>query len=230
MLVFSDLGVFSLKKNQFVVPALLLGIAVIARAQGGAPAAAPAKIGIIHVQAAILQTKDGQKAAADLKAKFAPKQAELEKKQAAIEGLREQMQRGSATMSDEAKAKIARDIDANTKSLTRDNEDLQTDVEQEEGKIFNDLGSKLYQIVEKYAKDNGYSIIIDVSSQQTPVWWAADSINITAEITSLYDKAHPATSAATPAPKPAAATPAPAPKPAGAAPSTPAPAATPKKQ
>jgi outer membrane protein len=230
MLVFSDLGVFSLKKNQFVVPALLLGIAVIARAQGGAPAAGPTKIGIIHVQAAILQTKDGQKAAADLKAKFAPKQAELEKKQAAIEGLREQMQRGSATMSDEAKAKIARDIDANTKSLTRDNEDLQTDVEQEEGKIFNDLGSKLYQIVEKFAKDNGYSMIIDVSSQQTPVWWAADSINITAEITSLYDKAHPGTSAAAPAqaPKPAAA--APAPKPAVAAPSTPLPSAPPKKQ
>ncbi len=216
-----------MKKNQFVVPALLLAIAVLARAQG---AAAPTKIGIIHVQAAILQTKDGQKAAADLKAKFAPKQAELEKKQAAIEGLREQMQKGSATMSDEAKQKIARDIDANTKSLTRDNEDLQADVEQEEGKIFNDLGSKLYAIVEKYAKDNAYSMIIDVSSQQTPVWWAADSINITAEITSLYDKAHPAGAASAPAPaRPAgttpAATPPPAPRPATAAPSAP-----PKKQ
>ena len=222
MLVFRHLGVFSLKKNHFVVPALLLGIAVLARAQG----AAPTKIGIIHVQAAILQTKDGQKAAADLKAKFAPKQAELEKKQAAIEGLREQMQKGSATMSDEAKQKIARDIDANTKSLTRDNEDLQADVEQEEGKIFNDLGSKLYAVVEKYAKDNAYSMIIDVSSQQTPVWWAADSINITAEITSLYDKAHPGGAASAPVPaaaRPAgtapAGTPAPAPRP--AAPSAP---------
>ena len=216
-----------MKKNHFVVPALLLGIAVLARAQG----AAPTKIGIIHVQAAILQTKDGQKAAADLKSKFAPKQADLEKKQAAIEVLREQMQKGSATMSDDAKAKIARDIDANTKSLTRDNEDLQADVEQEEGKIFNDLGSKLYAIVEKYAKDNGYSMIIDVSSQQTPVWWAADSINITAEITSLYDKAHPSTSAAAPAAAPApgarpAAT-APAARPPAAAPAAP---AAPKKQ
>jgi outer membrane protein len=210
-----------LKKNQFVISALLLGIAAIARAQG-APAP-PAKIGIIHVQAAILQTKDGQKAAADLKTKFAPRQAELEKKQAAIEGLREQMQKGSATMSDEAKAKIARDIDANTKALTRDNEDLQTDVEQEEGRIFNDLGSKLYQIVEKFAKENGYSMIIDVSSQQTPVWWAADSINITSEITSLYDKAHASGSAAAPAA-------APAPRPAAPAATPTAPPAAPKKQ
>lgn len=215
-----------MKKNHYVIPALLLGIAVLARAQG----AASAKIGIIHVQAAILQTKDGQKAVADLKAKFAPKQADLEKKQAAIEGLRDQMQKGSATMSDEAKAKIARDIDANTKSLTRDNEDLQADVEQEEGKIFNELGSKLYAIVEKFAKENGYSMIIDVSSQQTPVWWAADSINITAEITSLYDKAHPSSAAATPSAKPPVAAPSAAPTP--AAPRAPAttPAAPPKKQ
>jgi len=218
-----------LKKNQFMVSALLLGLAVLARAEG----AAPTKIGIIHVQAAILQTKDGQKAAADLKAKFTPKQAELEKKQAAIEALREQMQKGSATMSDEAKAKIARDIDANTKSLTRDNEDLQADVEQEEGKIFNELGSKLYAIVEKFAKDNGYSMIIDVSNQQTPVWWAADSINITSEVTALYDKAHPQTAGATPAPaaKPPAAAPASHPATtAPAAPAAPSAPAAPKKQ
>ena len=207
-------------KKKIIVPALLMGIAVLARAQG----AAPTKIGIIHVQAAILQTKDGQKAAADLKAKFAPRQAELEKKQAAIEALREQMQKGSATMSDDAKAKLARDIDANTKALMRDNEDLQADVEQEEGRIFNDLGSKLYAVVEKYATDNGFTLIIDVSNQQTPVWWASPSSNITTEITALYDKAHPATAGAAPAQtsKPAAApTAAPTVRPPSAAPTAP---------
>ena len=63
-------------------------------------------------------------------------------------------------------------------------------MEQEEGKIFNELGSKLYAIVEKYAKDNGYTMIIDVSGQQQPVWWASDSINITNEVVALYDKAN----------------------------------------
>jgi outer membrane protein len=96
-------------------------------------------------------------------------------------------------------------------------------MEQEEGKIFNELGSKLYAIVEKYAKDNGYTMIIDVSGQQQPVWWASDSINITNDVVALYDKASPggATTGAA-APK------APAP---GAAPvRPPAPPAAPKKQ
>ncbi|MBV8906069.1 MAG: OmpH family outer membrane protein, partial [Acidobacteriia bacterium] len=83
-------------------------------------------------------------------------------------------------------------------------------------------------LVEKYAKDNGYSMIIDVSQQNQPVWWASDSINITNEVISLYDKANPgaATSSATKPTAPSATTPAPAARP--AAPATP-PAAT-KKQ
>jgi outer membrane protein len=204
MLVFSHLGVSSLKKNLFVLPALLLAVTVLVHAQ----AAAPLKIGIIHVQAAILGTKDGQKAAAELNAKIAPRKSELEKKQAAIEALQEQLRKGSATMSEDAKSRIMRDIDSNTKALNRDNEDAQADIEQEESKIFNDLGAKLYAVVEKYAKDNGFSMILDVSAQQQPVWWASDSINITTEVVALYDKAHPAgaasVTAAPAAPRPAA--------------------------
>jgi outer membrane protein len=58
-----------LKKNFVVFPALVLGMAVMASAQ------TPAKVAIIHVQNAILQTKDGQKAATELQARFAPKKA-----------------------------------------------------------------------------------------------------------------------------------------------------------
>jgi outer membrane protein len=207
-----------LKKNLFVLPALLLAVTVLVHAQG----AAPVKIGIIHVQAAILGTKDGQKAAADLNAKIAPRKSELEKKKAAIDALQEQLRKGSATMSEDAKNRIMRDIDSNTKALNRDNEDAQADIEQEESKIFNDLGAKLYAIVEKYAKDNGFSMILDVSGQQQPVWWASDSINITTEVVALYDKANPGGGAgvtAAPAPRPAA----PAPRPAVPAATPPAP-------
>ena len=68
-MVFSHLGVLSLKKNFVVFPALVLGMAAMAHAQ------APTKVAIIHVQNAILQTKDGQKAASELQGRFAPKKA-----------------------------------------------------------------------------------------------------------------------------------------------------------
>ena len=227
MLVFSDLGVLSLNKN-FVISALAFGAALAAHAQ----AQAPAKIGVIQVQEAILSTKDGQKAANDLQAKFAPRKAELEKKQGDITGLQDQLKRGSATMSDDAKNKLVHDIDAKTTALKRDSEDFDTDVQEEEGKLMQQLGQKVMKVVDKYALDNGFAVIFDVSNPQTPVLWRATATDITADIIALYDKANPLAATAAPAatsaptPRPAAPTAAPA-RPAGAAPAPAAPA--PKK-
>src|SRR5664279_1413684 len=214
MVVFSHLGVFSLKKNFVVFPALVLGMAAMAHAQ------TPAKVAIIHVQNAILQTKDGQKAASELQGRFAPKKAALDKKQADIAALQDTLRKGSATMSEDAKAKLMRDIDTNNKSLQRDTEDAQADLDQEQGKIMQELGSKVMAVLEKYATGNGYALVLDVSNPQTPVLWASQTIDITADIVKLYDQANPGTG--TTAAKP----------PAGAAPvaprpTTPAPAAPP---
>jgi outer membrane protein len=194
-----------LKKNFVVFPALVLGMAAMVHAQ------VPTKVAIIHVQNAILQTKDGQKAAGDLQGRFAPKKADLDKKQADIASLQDQLRKGSATMSEEAKAKLMRDIDANNKSLQRDTEDAQADLDQEQGKIMQELGNKVMAVLEKYATANGYAIVLDVSNPQTPVLWAASAIDITNDIVKLYDQANPGTGA--PAKTPGAASPA-APKPA----------------
>jgi outer membrane protein len=211
---------------------MALGLAAMASAQ----AAAPTKVAIISVQQAILQTKDGQTASAALQAKFMPKRQQLEKKQSDIVNLQDQMKKGSATMSDEAKSKLARDIDSNQKSLQRDSEDFDADVQQEEGKIMQDLGQKMMDVIIKYATQNGFSMVLDVSSQQTPVLWADPSADITTEIIKLYDQAHPGTGGATapaatkPAGNPPAATPRPAANPPAAAPRPPAAPPASKKQ
>jgi outer membrane protein len=199
-----NLGVFSLKKNFVVFPALVLGIAAMAHAQ------APTKVAIIHVQNAILSTKDGQKAANELSARFAPKKSELEKKQTDITGLQDQLRKGSATLSEEAKAKLMRDIDSGNKSLQRETEDAQADLDQEQGKVMQELGNKVMAVIEKYATQNGFALVLDVSNPQTPVLWAASAIDITNDIVKLYDQANPGTGATTPATKPAGAAPPPA--------------------
>jgi len=210
-----------LKKNFVVFPALVLGMAAMAYAQ------APAKVAIIHVQNAILQTKDGQKAAGDLQARFAPKKADLDKKQADIATLQDTLRKGSATMSEDAKAKLMRDIDANNKSLQRDTEDAQAYLDAEQGKIMQELGNKVMAVLEKFATANGYSLVLDVSNPQTPVLWASQTIDITSDIVKLYDQANPGTGAA----KPAVGAPTTARPPAPAtAPSTTPPAPAPKKK
>ena len=191
-----------MKKNFVVVPTLVLGMAAMVHAQ------TPTKVAIIHVQNAILQTKDGQKAAGELQGRFAPKKADLDKKQADIASLQDQLRKGSATMSEDAKAKLMRDIDANNKSLQRDTEDAQADLDQEQGKIMQELGSKVMAVLEKFATANGYALVLDVSNPQTPVLWAASAIDITSDIVKLYDQANPG--GATTSAKPGAAGTAPA--------------------
>jgi outer membrane protein len=171
----------------------MLGMAAWTQAQ--TPAKAPLKVATVHVQNAILQTKDGQKAAQDMQTKFLPKRTELEKKNADITAIQAQMRAGSATMSDAAKAKLQRDYDNNTKELKRSSDDFDAEVQQEENKIMNDLGQKLMDVIIKYSTQNSIAMVVDVSNQQSPVLWADPAIDITNEIIKLYDQAHPVAAA-----------------------------------
>jgi len=90
--------------------------------------------------------------------------------------------------------------------LNRDTEDAQADFEQDQNRILQELGQRMMVVIGKYARDNGYALILDVSSPQTPVLYAANGIDITSDIVALYDKNTPTD--ATP-PKPAAAPPKP---------------------
>jgi outer membrane protein len=85
--------------------------------------------------------------------------------------------------------------------------------------MYNALASKVYEVVAKYATDQGYTLVVDVSEQQSPVLWAADSTNITAPIIAAYNA-----KSGVPAPPPAAAPAAQGPKPPAVkkAPATPA--------
>jgi outer membrane protein len=104
------------------------------------------------------------------------------------------------------KQKLMADIDQMKKAFSRDVEDAQADLDQENGRVMNNLGNRMLALLDKYAKDNGYAIIIDVSNPQTsPVLFASSAIDVTQDMVKLFDTtpaATPATSApATGAPR-----------------------------
>jgi outer membrane protein len=209
----------------------------LAQAPAAAPAAVsapPTKVAVIQIQAALAATKEGQKAAADLEVKLSPRKKDLDGKQAEIKELQERLQRGGNTLSDSAKEDLTRNIDTKTKSYNRQLEDAQAELEQEQQKVVGALGQKMMAVIDKYAQQNGFAIVLDVSSQNTPVLYASNTVDITKDVIDLYDKtvftptAAPAPGAARPGAAPAAR---PAAPPATAAPKTAAPpAAAPAKK
>jgi outer membrane protein len=159
----------------------------------------PTKIGVIDLQSVIIKTKDGEKAAAALKAKFAPKQSELEKKQTDIAALQTQLRNGQNTMSDENKQKLMREIDSRSNLLKRDTEDANADLEQDQQRAMGELVPKIISVLNKYATENGFAVVLDISSQQTPVLFASNTIELTRAIIDAYDKSSPLANPSKPA-------------------------------
>ena len=102
--------------------------------------------------------------------------------------MQDQLNKGSNTLSDTAKNDLYKNIEAKKKSLQREVEDAQADLEADQQKLLQQLGQKILAVIEKYSRDNGYTMVVDVSSPQTPVLYASPSIDITKEIIELYDK------------------------------------------
>ena len=148
----------------------------------------PTKVGVISIQGAIVGTKDGQKASQELDSKFAPKKKEFDTRQSEVAQLQDQYNKGGSVMAEDKRNQLARDIDEKKKRLERDMQDAEEDLKGEQQKLLQGLGQRMMVVIEKYAKDNGYTMILDVSNPNTPVLYASSAIDITQDIVSLYDK------------------------------------------
>jgi outer membrane protein len=187
--------------------------------QAAAGAASGTKIGSINIRQAIVTTAEGKQASAELQSQFAAQQNELEALNKQINDLRQQLAANATTWGDEQKARVAAQGQRLTAKFDRQNTALQEDVNAAQGEVVDRIGRKMMDVIERYARENGFVAIFEYPAQTTSVVYASTNIDITAEIIKLYDQAYPAKGGAAPATKPPASTPKPA---------TPPPATTPK--
>ena len=203
--------------NRSLVLALSLATAMAAGAQlpaPAAPAAAPAgptKIAVIAFKAAVAQTNEGQRDFADVEKKFMPRENQLKALNDDVETLTKQLQTQGATLNDAERASRAKTIDEKKKKLERDATDARTDFQQEVGEMYNTLASKVYDVMSSYAQQAGFTLVLDVSDQQSPVLFATQNTDISKAVIDAYNvksgvPAPPAAAAGTQA-KPAAAKP-----------------------
>jgi outer membrane protein len=173
---------------------------------------------VINIQAAIASTAEGKQAAAELQSQFTPRMNDLQNLQKQIEDVRNRLQTGQSTLSDEEKGRLTRQGDQLTRTYQRKQQELQDDTNDAQQEVVNRIGRKIVDVLNKYSKDQGYAVVLDDSSQQTPVIYAANQIDVTQDIIRLYDQSYPVKNAGGTAPSSA---PKAAPRPAPATPSAP---------
>ena len=186
-----------MKHSVALVLTLASGIALTAAAQtpttpdAAAPAsvapAGPAKIAVIAFQVAVAQTNEGQRGFADLQKKYQPKQTQLKALNDEIDNLTKQLQASGDKLSDAERAARAKTIDDKKKQLDRSAEDAQNDMQNEMQELYSSLASKVYDVLNDYAKQHGFTLILDVAQQQSPVLYATESTNITKVIIDAYN-------------------------------------------
>ena len=151
-----------------------------------APAQTVAKVAIINLQRAIVETADIKKTQVELEAKYRPRTAEMEKLQKDLQDIQAQMQSGRVSQQGEqeltARGKLRQ------RELQRLQEDLQADVDRERNEILQKAGQRMSEVVRKIADEKGLDLVVDVANTV----FFRPAIDITKEAVVAYDKTYPA--------------------------------------
>lgn len=194
--------------------ACLIGTAASwAQAAPAAGAAAPAAtkpVAIINLRGAIGSTAEGKQASAELQSQFAPRSAEIDNMTKQISDLQSKLQAGQGKLSQEEEARLTGEGQRLTQRLDRRRNDFQEDASAAQQEVLERIGRKMVDVLDRFARENGYSVVLDTSGQNSPILYASNQVDVTQDIIRLYDQAYPVKAGATPAAKPAASTPKPA--------------------
>ena len=160
-------------------------LAVLALTALGASAQ---RIAVIDMQGAILQTKDGQQAAAELRKKYDPVQQSLTKRGQDLQAKQADYQKSVATMSPEAKTAAERDMQQLETTLQRDSDDAKNDAQADQNKMLQPILQKLQAVLDKYAAEKKITMIVDLSSRPNNLLFASADSNITNDVIALYNQ------------------------------------------
>ena len=167
------------------------------------PQAIPAKIALVAFEQAVFATNEGQKSVQDIQAKYKPKKDQIDTLSQEVESLKKQLQSAPATLSDAERATRLKTIDTKEKQLSRQADDAQTAYNTDLQEVYGKLAAKVSNVLKKYVSDNGYTLLLDVSSQQSNVMWANQSTDVTQAVVTAYNTSSGVAAPAPSAPSPA---------------------------
>jgi len=183
---------------------LLLPLGLLAQSTGAT------KIGTLHILRAISESAEGKQALGEFNKKAEAKRDELQRKNGEIEQLQKQLQDQARTLNDESRAALAKNIDSKTTELQRAQQDAQKEFGDMQNEIINRIGNKLVPVVQQYAKENNYALIMDSSNQSYQLIYFDPAIDITDDIIKRYDASSVSSSTPSPGvPRPSSAQPKP---------------------
>jgi outer membrane protein len=147
------------------------------------------KLAAINIEGAIFASNEGQRDMDALQKKFEPKSNDLKAKNDEIDALKKKLNTQGASLNDESKSELQRQIEQKQKELDREAQDAREDFQNQQQEIGQRILQKMAPIILKYAQENGLGIIVDTSNPwpQGQVVWNSPSVDITKPIVEAYN-------------------------------------------
>jgi outer membrane protein len=163
----------------------LPAVCVFASLGAAQTAPAQAKVAVINLEKAMLDTAELKKAVVDLPAKYKARQDELDKLQRELADIQAQLQSGKLNASQQA------DLEATgaqkQREAERKNQDLQDEVTADRNEILQRAQTRMYEVVKKLCEAKGIDILVSSAA----AFYFSGATEITADATQAYDKAYP---------------------------------------
>jgi outer membrane protein len=140
-----------------LLTAAVLSIPLAAHAQD----ASHLRIGVVDLQRALTTSKEGKETKARLESEVTKAQGQLDDMSKKLQKLQDDMDKQRLTLKDDALADKQREIENTKKDAVRYRSDVLDELKRKEGEATQRILKALADIVQKVAKDEGYSLVFE---------------------------------------------------------------------
>lgn len=162
---------------------IMLASLLLFAAQGAM--AADAKFAVMNVQKIIVGCKAGKAAKERFDIKMKDLQSSFKDEENDLKELQAEIKKKSSAWSEEKKAEKVRELQKSGRELKAKTEDARFEMKQMQDKELEPILKALEVVVEKYGKDQGYTMILD---SKNGVLFFDKNIDISDNIVKLLDK------------------------------------------
>ena len=147
--------------------------------------AAETKIGFIDLQKALNVSAAGKAAKEKITAKVKEYESVIDKRQQDLKKLKDELEKQSVLLSDEARAAKERDYQQKLKEFQRFTKDVQDELQQADSDHTNRIIEKIINLVQEVGKRDGYDLILEKSSGG--VVYGSERVDLTEKVLKEFD-------------------------------------------
>ncbi len=151
------------------------------------PVPALGKMAYVEVQRVLETSEPGKKALGQLTKRFEDMRAELDQERANLEKMREELQKQSLVLSQEAQEDLESELRTKVQEFQEMFQAYQARMQQEEQDLSEPIIDLLFDVINEYGEKNDYQVIFD--AQGSGLIYASDALNITDKLIEEVNKA-----------------------------------------